>query len=774
MIRFRIIAAIFLFIFLSIVRPLSSYGNTSINQGSEAPQDLLKPATQSEDEIKNNPSALSYTVASAASEIKVDGILNEQAWTNAAVIKIPYEWWPGDNIPAPVETDCLVTYDDNNLYVAFRAYDPEPDKIRAHLMDRDATDTLIQDDHVVIIIDPFNDERRAFQFRVNPFGVQADANFSELEGYEDFSWDAIWKSVGRITEKGYAVEIAIPFNQLRFPHNLEKQTWGFIAERSYPRTVRHRMRSMPTDRNNACLLCQANKLTGFQGITPGHNLEFDPTLTSGQTNQREDFPAGTMEAGKIDVEPGLTTKWGITPNMIFNATLNPDFSQVEADVAQLDVNVRYALYYPEKRPFFLEGADFFLTPIEAVFTRTVANPYWGLKLTGKADKNAIGFFSTQDSVNNLILPSNQQSIPASLDQNVFSNVFRYRRDVGQASTMGVIYTGRTSEDYHNHVFGFDGFLRLSRANTMSFQYLHSDTAYPETFAQEYNQYNKPFGGTALKAELSHMSRNWYLSAGYDDRTPGFRADYGFVPRVDIRKITGTVLRRFWGKPDSRYTQMQFGMQTERVEDHKGNLTDQTLLLWGNYQGPLQSAAYFTGIFIKEFYNGVMYDLHGCETIFEIKPSSGLYFHFYSGIGDYIDYNNSRLAFIHLIEPSMEIGLGRHLNINLKHNLERLSFEGERIYLANLTQANIKYHFNVRTFVRAILQYLDVDRNSELYLNPVQPETNRLFTQFLFSYKINPQTVLFLGYSDNYLGLRNIDLTQTDRTFFVKIGYAFVL
>ncbi len=753
---------------------MSSFGNESINQGSEAPRRLLKPATQNKEEIKDNPSALSYTVSSATSEIKVDGVLNEQAWTNAAVIKVPYEWWPGDNTPAPVETDCLVTYDNNNFYVAFRAYDPEPEKIRAHLMDRDATDTLIQDDHISILIDPFNDERRAFQFRVNPFGVQADANFSELEGYEDFSWDAIWKSAGRITEKGYEVEIAIPFNQLRFPRTVEKQTWGFIAERSYPRNIRHRMHSMPTDRNNACLLCQANKLTGFQGITPGHNLEFDPTLTSSQTNIREDFPAGNMEAGKIDVEPGLTAKWGITPNMIFNATLNPDFSQVEADVAQLDVNVRYALYYPEKRPFFLEGADFFLTPIEAVFTRTVADPYGGLKLTGKAGKNAIGFFSTQDSVNNLILSSNQRSIPASLDQNVFNSVFRYRRDVGQASTIGVLYTGRTSEDYHNHAFGFDGFVRLSRTNTLSFQYLRSDTAYPETFAQEYNQHSEPFSGNAINAEFRHLSRNWWMMAEYDDRSPGFRADFGFIPRVDMRKITGSIQRLLWGKPESWYTQMRFGFYTERIEDHKGNLTDQTLLLIGNYQGPLQSMVHFTGMFIKEFYNGVMYDLNGFETIFEVKPSSGLWFHFYSGIGDYIDYNNSRLAFIHLIEPSMELGLGQHVNINLKHSMERLSFEGNRIYLANLTQANIKYHFNVRTFVRAILQYLDVERDTELYLSPVQPQTNRLFTQFLFSYKINPQTVLFLGYSDNHLGLRSIDLTQTDRTFFVKIGYALVL
>ena len=143
-------------------------------------------------------------------------MLDEEAWKTAAVVPLPYEWAPGDNVPPPVETECLVTYDAKNLYVAFRAHDPKPSDIRAHLMDRDDTDTLIQDDHVGVMIDTFNDERRAFQFRVNPLGVQADAVFSEQDGVEDFSWDMIWNAVGRITADGYVIEMAFPLKQLRF------------------------------------------------------------------------------------------------------------------------------------------------------------------------------------------------------------------------------------------------------------------------------------------------------------------------------------------------------------------------------------------------------------------------------------------------------------------------------------------------------------------------------------------------------------------------------
>ncbi len=207
------------------------------------------------------PSALHYTVTKAESDIKIDGILDESAWEKAVVVEVPYEYWPLDNAPAPVKTECMIIFSKSNLYFGFRCFDPEPKKIRAHLMDRDAMDTFVMDDHVIILLDTFNDERRAFQFRVNPLGVQADASFSELEGYEDFSWDAIWKSAGKITDFGYVVEVAIPFNQLRFPKTQEKQTWGFSVDRTYPRTTRHRLKSHPLDRNKMCLLCQENKIT---------------------------------------------------------------------------------------------------------------------------------------------------------------------------------------------------------------------------------------------------------------------------------------------------------------------------------------------------------------------------------------------------------------------------------------------------------------------------------------------------------------------------------
>lgn len=722
-------------------------------------------------EAPKKPAVAGFVLSAALSKVKIDGVLDEEAWQKAAVMKLLYEWTPGDNVPPPVDTDCLVTYDRDKFYIAFRCFDPEPKKIRAHLMDRDATDTLIQDDHISVIIDPFNDERRGFQFRVNPLGVQADANFSESEGYEDFSWDAIWNAAGKITDWGYAIEIAIPFNQLRFPKGTASQTWGISAERSWPRNVRHRMTSHRRDRDVSCLLCQFNKLTGIQGITPGRNLEFDPTLTANRTDVRNDFPAGPMEAGKIKAEPGITARWGITPNLIFNATANPDFSQVEADVAQLSVNTRFALFYPEKRPFFLEGGDFFLTPLQAVFTRTVADPAGGIKMTGKIGRSAIGFFGAYDRINNLIFPSNQGSASDSLDQDVASGVFRYRRDVGRNSTIGVLYTGRAAENYYNHVLGFDGFLQLSRTKAFYFQYLHTETEYPLSLARRYDQPEKPFGGNGATIGLRHWSRDWFYMLNLNALNANFRADYGFVPQVDFRQVQASAARVLWGKPNGWFTQIQLGFQGYRTESIKGRITDQLIGLTVRYQGPCQSTLQILAGPSKEYYEGRLYDLTRLQMGAELKPFSGAVLQLAARFGDGIDYANSRKADVLNITPALEYNFSRHFNFNLAHVLERLSFGGRKIYTANLIQGKLVYNFNVRTFIRAIVQFQNLTRDPELYGFPVAKTSDSVFTQFLFSYKINPQTVLFLGYSDNYLGMQGIDITRADRTFFIKLGYA---
>jgi len=720
-----------------------------------------------------------YRSLRSPSPIEVDGVLDEAAWSEATPIPLAFEWFPGDQVEPPVETEAFVTYDDDNFYIAFKAYDPDPGAIRAHLMDRDSINTFVQDDHVTFMLDTFNDERRAFQFRVNPLGVQADAIFSQVEFIEDWSWDIIWDSTGKITDFGYVVEVAVPLNQLRFPSTEGEQTWGIEFGRSYPRAVRHRIAANRRDRNNICILCQIDKVTGFEGLKPGRNVEFDPTLTANRTDTRENFPDGPMEAGDPNYEVGVTARWGVTPSVTFNGTVNPDFSQVEADAIQLDVNQRFALFYEEKRSFFLEGVDYFSTPIDAVFTRTVVDPEWGLKLSGKVGANAGGVFITRDEVNSLIIPSSQSSAQAFLEETVDAAVIRYRRDIGSTSTIGFLYTGREGSDYHNRVGGVDGFVRLSPANELRFQYLRSDTRYPLEVADAYDQPEESFSDDAFFFIFEHQSEKWAGWLEWVDLGPGFRADSGFVPRVDTRRLQGDLNRIFRGEADDWYTQMWIGGGYERIEDHGGQLTDEGYDLVCLYTGPLQSVVQVGASLRKQLYSDTLYEgLNRWFAYFEIQPGAIGQFILFARGGETIDYSNNQPADELVFQPSLELKLGRHLNVQFFHIFQDLEVADGELSTANISELRLVYNFSTRLFVRGIFQYRKVDYTPENFTFPVPDMTEQFFTQLLFSYKVNPQTVVFIGYSDNYRGFEQdplrVDLTQSDRTIFIKLGYAWIL
>jgi hypothetical protein len=713
-----------------------------------------------------------FAVTRAASSIKVDGMLDEEAWRSAAVIPLPYEWAPGDNVPPPVETDCLITFDGKNLYVAFRAHDPKPSDIRAHLMDRDDTDTLIQDDHVGVMIDTFNDERRAFQFRINPLGVQADAIFSEQDGVEDFSWDMIWNAVSRVTGDGYIVEAAFPLKQLRFQPGEGPQTWGFEAFRSWPRNVRHRISSQARDRNKGCLLCQEHKITGLEGLAQGRNVELDPTATFSRTDELTSPEAGGLTRGDPDAELGLTGRWSFTSSMTLNGTINPDFSQVEADVAQLDVNQRFALFYPEKRPFFLEGIDYFVTPIQSVFTRTVADPYYGVKVTGKQGGNAIGVFATRDSINNLVFPANQGSSEASLEDDVSTVVGRYRRDIGSSSTIGALYAGREGAGYHNRQIGADLFWRPTQSDAFRVQYIRTDTQYPEAIAADFGQPKDAFAGNGTWIDYQHITEKWMAFGSYEAYDSGFRADSGFVPRVDVRTLAGQAQRNWYRGAGGWFNTLDVGAIALRTTDDGWTLTDQTVAAYVNYTGPYQTQFRFNLPRDLTVFEGVQYEYYRPVVSFGIKPSGRSALSVRWRFGGGVDYANNRpAASVVQVAPAVEYRPASRVSLQLSYNLDQLSVAGGRLYQANLAQLKAIYHINVRTFVRAILQYTDISRDPDLYLFPVESRTRRFFSQYLFSFKLNPQTVIFAGYSDNAAAARSNDLQQQNRTFFVKLGYA---
>lgn len=720
------------------------------------------------------PARAFFDVPRASAPVVVDGLLDDPAWTTAVVVPIAFEWSPGDNVPAPVETQCLVTYDARHLYVAFRALDPDPQAIRATLMDRDDVDTLIQDDHVGMMIDTFDDERRAFQFRINPLGVQADAIFSEQDGVEDFSWDMIWHAAGRVSTEGYIVEVALPLKQLRFQAGSAPQQWGFEAFRSWPRRVRHRLSSQRRDRNTNCVLCQENKIRGLEGLAQGRNVEFDPTATFSRTDRREP-PDGALQSGDPQAEAGLSARWSVTSSVTVNGTVNPDFSHVEADVAQLDINQRFALFYPEKRPFFLEGLDYFATPVQAVFTRTVADPYFGAKLTGKQRSHAVGLFVTRDRLNNLVLPSNEGSTGVSLDGDVTTTVGRYRRDLGTSSSIGGLYAGREGDGYHNRQAGVDLFWRPSASDALRVQYIRSDTAYPGDVSADYAQPAGAFGGNATWIDAEHVTRRWAAFGSYEAYDTGFRSDTGFVPRVDYRSFSGQAQRRWFRGAGAWFNTLDVGVRGWRTTDDDWTLTDRTVAAFVNYTGPYQAQVQFNMPHDVIVYQGVRYEYFRPNFYATVKPGGRLSLRVSGRFGDGVDYANNRKATgVVSLTPAVQYRPSSRLNLQGSYTLDQLSVAGRRLYQAHLGQGKAVFHLGVRTFVRAVLQYTDVTRDVEAYTFPVAGRTRRLFSQYLFSYKLNPQTVLFVGYSDNADAVRSADLRRTDRTFFLKLGYAWVL
>lgn len=733
---------------------------------------LLLPATAAAADPPPGPGAPSspYRIPQASSPVTVDGNLDDPAWAQAAVIPLRYETRPGENIQPPVTTDCLVIHDTDSLYVAFRAHDPEPAAIRAHLSDRD---DAFNDDFVGIVLDPFNDERRGFEFFANPLGVQMDLFQDDVNGDEDESWDAIWDAAGRITDEGYVVEMAIPFHQLRFPQRDGEQTWGFDALRFYPRNQRHRISSHPLDRDVSCYLCQASKMVGFDGIDPGRNMEITPTLTATRVDEREDFPDGPLSDGEADVEPGITFRWGVTPSLTFNAAVNPDFSQVEADVAQLEVNEQFALFFPERRPFFLEGADFFSTPFDAVFTRNVADPAWGVKLSGKQGANGLGVFVAEDEITNLLIPGSQHSEAASRNFKSSDTVLRYRRDMGSSSALGVLVTDRSGDGYSNTLAGVDGLWRFSESNALRFQALGSETEYPGDLAAELGQPLGSFSDHAFQVRFDHDSRRWYAYGRYEDVGRDFRADMGFLPQVDYRFLLGGVERIWWGEEDDWYTQVRFGGDWDRREDQSGQLLEEEYELFFNMGGPRQSWVWLGPGMRRRTFNGVTFDERYINTWFEIQPTGDLFLSLSAEAGDDIDFANTRPGEVLTLEPTVRYNLGRHLRARLTHTFERLDVEGGRLFTANLSQLRLVYQLNLRTFVRGVFQYFDLERDPSLYQDEVEPELQRLLSELLFAYKLNPQTVLFLGYSDTRLGDAATSLTQSDRALFFKVGYAWV-
>jgi len=709
-----------------------------------------------------------HEIPSIQKVVVIDGFMNEPHWQDALKIDLKYETSPDENTQAKQKTTAYVYENGVNLYIAFRAEDTNADQIRAFVRDRDSA---FQDDFVGVQFDTFNDEQRAYEFFVNARGSQMDLLFDESTGNEDDSWDAIWDTNASIDKEGYTVEMEIPFSNLRFASGDQIKTWSMEFLRIHPRNQRRIYRNSPRDRNRNCAICQFHKFNGFANARQGNQLELNPVLTIGKSESRSD-ETGQLESNGTDYEPGLNIRWGITPQATLDATINPDFSQVESDSAQLSVNQTFALFFNEKRPFFQEGSDYFNTDLRAIYTRNVTDPAYGAKLTGRQGNHTLGTFVARDEVTNIILPGTFGSDFTSLDEE--SNVLaaRYRYDISPDLNIGALTTYRDADDYKNTVLGVDAFYRWNNKHRIRFQYLASDTdnsiAMQDDFDLAANQ-----SGDAYRLRYNYNTRNTFIYSNYRNFDKDFRADLGFITQVNNDQYVFGGGKVFYSE-DNWWNRIQVNGDWDITHDNEGRLLEKELEGRIEINGPLQSVINTGYVTRDRLFDDTLFAERFNFLFFRLSPKGGLTLGSEIFTGKTIDFSESKLADNFRVESFVNYDFNEHLSINVNHTYSNLESNEGRDLVANLTDARIKYRFITRSFLRFVLQRQDVEVKN---LNPMAlgeiSRSERINKQLLYSYKLNPRTVFFLGYSDlaDDDNPRN-DLQVQQRGLFMKLGYVF--
>jgi Domain of unknown function (DUF5916)/Carbohydrate family 9 binding domain-like len=426
---------------------------------------------------------------------------------------------PKDGTPVSQRTEAYLGYDEKNLYVIFICFDTQVKRLRARLSRRD---DIADDDSVEIMLDTFHDHRRAYTFLSNAYGVQADGTWTEDRGF-DFSFDTVWDSKAKITSTGYVVWMAIPFRSLRFT-SADPQTWGIILNRGIPRNNEDTFWPEYTSRI-AGRLNQEADATGLRGISPSRNLQFIPygTFASFRELDLRDLNRPAYTQRDAYGQMGLDAKAVLKDKFVLDLTANPDFSQVESDDPQITVSQRFEVFFPEKRPFFLENASYFQTPFNLVFTRRIANPKFGARLTGKDGPWAVGLLVADDASPGLQVP---QTDPLA-GKHAYFAIARVNRDVGQQSTIGAIYTDREFDGSFNRIGGIDANIRLNSHWNVVGQALASSTL---------NTDGTYLAGPAFDLEAHRAGRQFTQDLTYNGRANGFLTEPGFDPQPGIQNV----------------------------------------------------------------------------------------------------------------------------------------------------------------------------------------------------------------------------------------------
>ncbi len=704
-----------------------------------------------------------------------DGRLDEPFWREAWTRPLLYEISLAENRPAPVETRVFMIMLDDALAIAFVALDPEPQQIRVTLTDRDR---LRDDDRVWVVLDTFGDQRHAYEIFVNPYGIQADALRYEgsarqrrrgpPQQTEDFNFDFLWEAGARIYSDGYIVEIRIPLRYLRFVAT-QKGTaiWRIGAFREYPRDFAYRLSLVPWDFNRNCFICQLPEARVPIPVRPRRLTQWIPYVRGMHERQREEDTAATYTDQLSDAAAGLDIKFQPSPQWVMDATLNPDFSQVETDVFQITSNLRFAPFYPEKRPFFLERTDLLQTPLQVVYTRRLVDPLYGVRVTGKTGPHTLAVLHLLDRQTSLIFPDVLTSRSTTREIRSWNTIVRYRYDVGRQSMVGVLLTDREWADGWNRTAGIDSFLFLSRTWTLSGQAIWTHTRYSADTAARFDQPTDPFQGWGYALQFNHPGRNWEFRAGWQELTEGFRADTGFIQQVGVRQMRLMNAFIFW--PNSGWLKrISLFTFANATWDRRQDLQTGAVSVGTFIRGGGQTSILLRGELGRDRVENIDIPTARLVSFVRSAPTRWFQGELFVEYGTAPDYTLALQAQMLNVRVRQQWLLFRRVAISQQVRYQRL-WESGPLQDAVIAFLRIEWQFTRRLGVRQIVQWQRFRYFDPRYRAHQRPEhVNAWEVQSLLRYRINYATALYAG----FYGRWSSEPEERSRRWnaFVKISY----
>ncbi len=707
--------------------------------------------------------------------IKIDGNLSDEGWLRAQPVTTWYEVNPGDNTPPKLRNIGRIAYDDHFLYAAFEFDDPVPAAIRAPYSDRDDPGVGFYD-FGGIFVDAGKSGHTARLFIATPRNIQADSIIDDASG-EDTSPDFFWESATSISEHGWTLEMRIPFTSLRYK-NSDPQTWAIMLYRNFPRDRNYQFLSARMPRGFNCFVCHANPLEGLQGLPTGGHLVAAPYVSTSSVAHPAAGIGSPLVADPLQQHIGIDVKFTPNSDTVVDATVKPDFSQVESDVAQISANERFALFVPEKRSFFLESVDLLQTPIQAVYTRTITSPTWGGRVTGKtAGIRYTALVAEDDGGGSVVLPGARGSSFAS--QDFASTVFvgRARRDIGR-SFVSMLVTdreGRGTASY-NRVVGPDFQWRPNATETITGQWLVSDTrtANRPDLAQKWT--GQSMTSHAGQLQWSHNTTRFDSTASAKDVGDGFRAEAGFVPQVGYRETSAAAgwTTRSTGFVSKLRTFVNVDRQVDRSGELIGRSVQPGVAITTALNGSMQFR--YVDDDIRVGNRSISRKQLGYSVQF--SPSKLLSYVSLDGTtGQQIDFANARPGTGSTVNASAMLNPTNHLNLMLNQdqswvNVGDAAGVSQQLFIARVSRVRGTYTFTSRMFVRATAQYVSTNLDPGLYAFPAVAKSGTFNGQVLLSYKVNWQSVMFIGYGDDRMLSTENRFEKVDRQFFVKLSYAF--